>query len=93
MFALLPAAQHATSTVNAGMGDVAASSNLLAGVYHNHNHKLAELVSQLACDVTQQSGLACTSHNMLLCGRDVVLPAHHITCCRCRDVVLPVHDL
>ena len=78
VLALLAAAQHAASTANACIRNIATSSNLPASV--NHNHQLIELVSQLASDVTQQGGLACTTYTP--CGV-LVIWACLYRCCSC----------
>ncbi len=66
MLALVGIAQHSACIANTGMRDVASSSNLLAGVHHHD--QLVELVSQHACDVAQQGGLACQQQNFLCQG-------------------------
>ena len=73
MFALAGAAQHAAGRANAGMGEVATASNLCSGVHHHD--QLAELVCQLARDVSQQGGLACTAATCC------------VLCCMMRSVI------
>ncbi len=67
MLALVGSAKHSPCSANTGMREIASSSNLLVGVYHHD--QLVELVSQHACDVAQQGGLACQQQNGFVKGQ------------------------